>query len=135
MDEKLQSVLILKNLYFEKISFERDETVPREFKIKITPEYKDLESDTITVKLVCQIKSDCKFNMEVVLVGEFQNTEQDEVKRREINTYNTLTILFPYLRAEISLVTAQPNFPTIDLPVVNINALVESNAEITGERK
>lgn len=127
------SVLILKNIYFEKIYFERTATIPDKFVTKFIPKYAEKKNNEIEVKLICQIQSDTNFNMEIILVGVFENTEKDEKLRAEINKYNTLTILFPYLRSELSLVSAQPNFPTIDLPIVNINALVDNDGELTAK--
>lgn len=128
-----QSVLIMKNLYYEKILFERDEVIPKEFRARFIPEYKDLENGEIEVKLSCQIKSDSKFALEIALIGVFENTEKDEKARADINKYNTLMIMFPYLRSELTLITAQPNFPTINFPVININALVDENSEMVAK--
>lgn len=134
-NKKMQSVLVMKKLYFSKILFNRDGTAPQGFSAKFTPEYKNLEGDEIEVALTCQIKSESKFMLEVVLVGVFENTEQDEKMREEINKLNTLTIMFPYLRSEISLLTTQPDFPSINLPVVNINALIEGGGEIIASKQ
>ena len=38
---------------------------------------------------------------------------------------NAVAILFPYVRAELSLITAQPGMEPIVLPVVNIAAMVD----------
>lgn len=135
ISDKVTSVLKMKNLYFEKISFDRDERVPNEFKTKFVPEYKDLYDNTIEVRLSCYIKSDVKFAMEVVLVGVFENTETDEKLRNEINKLNTISIMFPYLRAQLSLITSQPNFPAINFPVININALIEENGEMIAKKQ
>jgi len=98
----VNSVLTLKNLYFEKINFERDIDLPSEIKTRFETEYKE-NGNEIEVKLICSVKTDTK-----------------------------VSIMFPYLRSELSLITAQPNFPTIDLPVFNINELLKANGEIVG---
>ena len=38
---------------------------------------------------------------------------------------NTVAILMPYLRSEVSLLTAQPNTDTVVLPVFNINNMID----------
>ena len=93
--------------------------------------YKE-NGNEIEVKLICSVKTDTKVSLNVSLVGIFENGEQNEELREEINKINTVSIMFPYLRSELSLITAQPNFPTIDLPVFNINELLKANGEIVG---
>lgn len=125
-------VLKMKNLYFEKITFERDTELPTEIRTSFKTDFK-FEGNDIEVKLTCAIKSNTKVALELTLVGMFEIEEQDETLREEISKVNTVSIMFPYLRAELSLITAQPNFPTIDLPIVNINELLKANGEIVGE--
>ena len=38
---------------------------------------------------------------------------------------NSVAILMPYLRSEISLLTAQPETETVVLPVFNINRMMD----------
>ncbi len=129
-----QSVLQLKNLYFSKISFVRDATLPHKFRTKFSTQFKEISTSEIEVRLICKIMSDTEFTLDIELVGCFENSEADQEKKDEINKVNTVFIMFPYLRSEISLVTAQPGFPTIDLPVININALLEEQGELGGSR-
>lgn len=41
-----------------------------------------------------------------------------------IVTKNTMAILFPFLRSQVTLMTAQPDMVPIVLPLININALL-----------
>lgn len=125
-------VLKMKNLYFEKITFERDIELPTQIRTGFKTDFK-FDKNDIEVKLTCTIKSNTKVSLDLILVGIFEIQEQDEELREELSKVNTVSIMFPYLRAELSLITAQPNFPTIDLPIVNINELLKANGEIIGE--
>lgn len=127
-----RSVLIMKNLYFEKISFERDENIPHELQTNFNTDIKT-NGNEVKVKLFCSVRSDAKVYIDITLVGIFENNEENEKLREDINTINTVAIMFPYLRTEMSLVTAQPNFPTIDLPIVNITELINKKVEITAK--
>ena len=89
-----------------------------------------IEGRTIAIKLFCRIDIEDIFDLELCLVGKFEaggNIESERVLP------NAIAIMFPYLRAQVSLMTAQPNIPTINLKPVNINALLErqSNKERT----
>lgn len=120
----IESVLELKNLFFEKITFERGETVPQKYVPQFAAEYRKLEGTSVEVKLKCRILGDEKPIIEMVLVGIFNNKSPDPDTAEELNKMNTVSIMFPYLRSELSLLTAQPNFPVLNLPVMNINALL-----------
>lgn len=60
-------------------------------------------------------------------VFELADTVPDEIKEDVIQK-NTVAILFPYLRSEVTLITAQPDFIPIVIPPININALLENAA-------
>lgn len=45
-------------------------------------------------------------------------------KGKKVLTNNTIAILFPYLRSQLTLLTSQPEFEPIILPIMNINALM-----------
>ena len=133
-NKELKSVLVLKNLYFEKVNFERDIYLPKKFDTSFSTEFREISHNETEVRLQCLIKSDTKFTLDILLVGVFENNEEDEEKRNIINKVNTVSIMFPYLRSEISLVTAQPNFPTIDLPIININELLKAQGKLFAQR-
>lgn len=126
------SVLQLKNVYFERIEFDRDEIIPESFTPQFTKSYKQISETEFEIKLKCRIYCDDKKLLEIILVGVFDNKEPDLELRKALNEENTISILFPYLRAEISLITTQPNFPTLNLPVMNINAML-ANQQIKDE--
>lgn len=128
---KIQSVLLMKNLYFEKILFNRGEALPTEIKTGFKTDYEITEKFT-KVKLICSVETNSEVSVEIILVGIFENSEQDPELKEEFDKINTVSIMFPYLRAQLSLLTAQPNFPTIDLPVFNINELLRSKDDIVG---
>lgn len=126
LDKSIQSTLQLKKLYFEKIFFEGNGEHPKKLKTNFRSENEELDENTVRVKLYCNVVAEEKQIIQIILVGEFKNDEKNIELRKEINNANTVAIMFPYLRAEMSLITSQPNFPTLSIPVVNINALIEA---------
>lgn len=124
--KEIESILQMKNLYFEKITFERGETVDTKLTPGFKTEYRKLEGTLFEVKLFCRILAGGKQLLELVLVGVFDNQSNDPEEVEELNRINTVSIMFPYMRAQVSLITAQPNFPAITLPVFNINALLNT---------
>ena len=55
---------------------------------------------------------------------ETDDTIDDKLKNALV-TKNTVAILMPYLRSELSLLTAQPGMECVVLPAFNINKVLE----------
>ncbi len=67
--------------------------------------------------------------MEINLVGffSFDNEEVlDESKKNDLISKNAVAIMMPYLRSEVSLLTAQPGVECVVLPPFNINKMMKS---------
>lgn len=122
--EEYQSVLELKDIYFEKIDFKRPEDLKSKFSVDIDSKYRKIDGTVFEVKLFCKILAGDYLTLDLVLVGIFDNKGSDPEITEEINEENTVAIMFPYLRAEVSIITSQPNFPTLNLQPVNINAMM-----------
>ena len=75
------------------------------------------------------------YELEVSIVGEFftKNTNEAEVKL--FAELNSVTILFPYLRALVSTITTNANLPTLVLPAINVNKLIGNNDDCDMELK
>lgn len=69
------------------------------------------------------LNEDGKYRIEVEISGLFRLSE-DSVLGKKILENNTVAILFPYLRSQLTLLSSQPDFEPIILPALNINALL-----------
>lgn len=66
-------------------------------------------------------------SLEIVVSGIFEfNAELKEEQKQIIITKNTMAILFPYLRAQVTLLTSQPDMEPVVLPIININSLLQN---------
>lgn len=85
-----------------------------------------------TVTLIYKGNKEEEYTMEISLTGFFtfrsEDDLSDEAKKSLINI-NTVSILMPYLRSQISLVTAQPEMECVVLPPFNINNMLQSQDE------
>lgn len=80
------------------------------------------------VKICSGDKEDAlPFNIEVMIEGIFllENVE-DALKAMKINA---VAILFPYLRATLSLLTTMMNINPVTLPTINLVAMFEKDEE------
>ncbi len=57
------------------------------------------------------------------------NETISEETRNKLISRNTVAILMPYLRSEVSLLTAQPGIECVVLPTFNINHMMDKQAE------
>ena len=71
-----------------------------------------------------------EYNIEIQMSGFFEIAESDPQKDILIKE-NAVAILFPYLRAELTLLTAQPGVTPVVIPPINIKKLLESSDNIS----
>lgn len=131
LSNNVESIVKLNNLYFDKIDFwYSGMPIPdKELALAFNASYEFNDNhDSCVVTLNCCIsdKSEEHMRLELSINGSFTCDEDSFERRDALLKKNTLAILFPYLRSQISIVTAQPNFAPIVLPPININAVLDS---------
>jgi len=130
MNNEIKSVLNLKKIVFDRILFERlGFSSEEELKLKIetnVSQKKDTELYRVTLVLFGEKEGEYKFEVSITGFFDFDTDEEltQEFKSSLINQ-NTVAILMPYLRSEISLLTAQPGVDCVVLPPFNITELVK----------
>lgn len=70
------------------------------------------------------------FDIETNIVGRFEVKDWEKEDRRILIEKNAVAILFPYLRALITSMTASANMDPYIIPVMNINALFEEQEKL-----
>ena len=131
----VKSVLKLNLLVFDKIEFLRvgnknNENLELNLEANVS---KNTEEELYRVSLTLKGTKPREYTMEICLTGYFSfSSDKDlstELKWSLIHK-NTLSILMPYLRSQVSLLTAQPNIDCVVLPPFNINGMMDNdNAE------
>lgn len=123
------SVLILKDLFFSEFSFKNDEqekikTINCTHKIN---EFITKNRNEITVNIETTITSPkTEFVLTLKTVGKFAlNTDSDieESTKMFLLTKNTVAIMLPFIRSQVSLITTQPKFTPILLQPLDVNKL------------
>lgn len=121
--DNVKSRLSLKNIFFEKINFsasgEKKSSGEAQVSFELLPI--QLNGCNFIVKLMCCVEVVNCFKAELIVVGEYEVDCEEFIKRF---IPNAIAIIFPYLRSEVTLLTAQPNMAAIVIPAVNINALL-----------
>lgn len=122
------SILKMEDFYFSYFEFSRNDTSERNDVPEIGLGKENQYNDGILTETVFfQASSKEYFDLKLTAVGKFKcDSEKISVDHFE---KNALSIMFPYIRSEITLLTSQPNFKPIILPPINVNALFEKLQE------
>ena len=118
---KMKSDLKMENFHFVECSITRDEIIengPLEFDLQ--KEINELEDGSYIVVLTLIVKKEKNdLNVKVVASARFSIDSEDvDVIRTLMNT-NTVAIMFPFIRSQVSLLTTQPGMTPIVLPPIN----------------
>ena len=114
---------VIDEMHFARKGFQPPEG-PKDNQVRFTRNiYKDIDG-IYRVGLAADINREEEFEMRLAITGYFQLDENDPNKQILLEK-NAVAILFPFLRSEITLLTAQPEMAPIVLPVVNIAAMFD----------
>ena len=87
--------------------------------------YNEIDESNILVKLSVEIKDESlPFSLKVQISGLFGcENWKDSNESQEIVRFNTIAILFPYLRSLVTNITNNAEIPPVILPIVNTRQL------------
>lgn len=128
--KNIESVLRLNKVVFDKIEFTRlgfknDEELELEIQSNISQRQ---NPDIYKVTLVLKGKKPDEYTLEISISGFFSIDFSADLSKSIENTLitkNSVAILMPYLRSQLSLLTAQPEVDCVVMPVFNINNMME----------
>lgn len=131
----VQSVLQIRPVMFDKLSFERigNKAADSKIHLEINQKIKKNDESHYTTTILVKAIKEKEFVATVQISGECTVNENDPNKDKLVKE-NAFAILFPYVRSELTLLTAQPETDPIVFPVMNIQAMME-RAEQTEQDK
>jgi len=127
--KSIESNLKLEKLVFDKLEFIR-KGFKNENEVAFTIEVQVASSkeaiNKVTLKLFGDKKDEYTFTIEIAGFFSILNKEElsDDLVKDLINK-NSVAILMPYVRSQVSLLTAQPDTECVILPPININKLMQ----------
>lgn len=128
----LNSVLTLQTMVFDRIEFNRKGLKnTNELKFKLQVQIGSDENGGYKVTLVLNGTKQKEYDIVISLSGFFELEGQERLEDKivqDLINKNAVAILMPYLRSELTLLTAQPDTDSVVLPPFNIN-------KIFGEQK
>lgn len=130
MKKDINSVLSMDKLVFDKIDFERigfkNDLNEFDFHMEIAIGHNN-KIDTYKVTLKMLGEKQAEYSLNISLTGFFTfHTEEDleDKFKKDVIEKNAVAIMMPYLRSQISLITAQPDVDCVVLPPFNINNML-----------
>jgi len=137
----MNPALQMKRYFVNSVSFEMNEKFRPEANktIKLNPSFKRMvmkvDDNNAIIKLTMElVKSDeLPFSISATVSGLFElaGWTMSDVLVRAIEDMS-VNLLYPYLRALVTNITANAGVPPYILPVINIAALFRSQGEATG---
>ena len=129
--KKSESALIAKKIFVENMSFQRKELLNGNLRLSQSSIGKCVEQiadNEYKCSLALKLSDEEETaELEIVVSGIFEfNAELKDEQKQIIITKNTMAILFPYLRAQVTLMTSQPDVEPVVLPAININSLLQN---------
>ena len=100
---------------------------------KITYNKKEANKFITTIKITIGDKgksAKSPFYLSVEVIGFFEVIEEEIHRVKQFAEINSVAILFPYVRALISTITANANIPPVILPPINVAGMMTNIEEV-----
>ena len=122
----LDGVLQIPRVVFDEISFVRKgfKTESSEIGFQFEQNIEKVEDSRYNVSLRAAVSKDDEYNATVQITG-FCIVNENDPNKDQLLKENAAAILFPYIRAELTLITAQPETDSLVLPVINISTMLQ----------
>lgn len=124
---EIKADLQMISIYFSETSAIRKEVVSNgEYKTDLTRRIEPIEEHLYNVYLTLSIDKE-DLSVKVEAVGKFKYVCEKDNKDFEASLIknNTIAIMFPFVRSQVSLLTTQPYMTPIILPAINITKMVD----------
>lgn len=123
-DKVVESVLKMHDLHFDSIEFKRigvesDNPASVKFQVETSTETPGITG--IRLSAIVDKEDDYHLDVKLVAAFSFENDSGLSAQmRKDILDNNTVAVMFPYLRSQVSLMTTQPGIEPIIIPPMNI---------------
>ncbi len=135
-NNNVNSKLIMQDLVFSQMSYElKKKTKDTEFKTSISVKYAEKKDNKNQVRVTIDTtitNDEDTLRVYLQTVGYFKLDAEniDDATAEQILKKNTVAIMFPYIRSQVSLITTQPAMVPIIMPPIDVNALVDNQNNI-----
>ncbi len=129
----MSCVLKLNSLVFDDIVFKRigernENELEISFSINIGVNMKNQNVKKVTIKVIGEKKDEYNFEVQASGFFYYEGDASDSIIHQ-----NAVAIVMPYLRSEVSLLTAQPGVETVILPPFNVVEMMHESTCIKAD--
>ena len=122
---QMRSNLSMRYLYFSQCSFtHKREIVDAELKMSLSSKMTQIEEHIYEVVLDFIASDGDQFDLQLTANAEFEyvpaSEDEDESLEKKLISNNTIAIMFPFIRSQVSLLTTQPNLQPLIIPPINV---------------
>ena len=135
----VESSLKLKDLYFKELHFLQQKKINTALRYLFDYDvyYNDEEHNDFNLKIKIEMEDEEKnIAIKAIAMASFiyEGDQTAEIKDVIINE-NSVAIVFPYIRAQITILTAQPGINPVMFPIMNIGETIKRQKEFDSKRK
>lgn len=122
--EKMKSNLRMSHLYFSECSVIRGRDVKEgKYQADLKRDIRKTEEHEYDIELCLSIKKD-DLTVSVKAYAHFLYEADEYSKEEDIIKDNTVAIMFPFIRSQVTLLTTQPGMMPIVLPPINTQKFI-----------
>lgn len=123
----MDCVLKLNALVFDDITFKRlgmhsDNELEISFSVSIGTNIADQDIKKVSVKVLGEKREEYSFEVQASGFFSYEGNAEDSIIQQ-----NAVAIVMPYIRSEVSLLTAQPGVEPVVIPPLNIAEMMSDN--------
>ena len=125
---KMKSDLKMENFHFVECSVARNEVIENgALSIELKKRINELGNGSYSVVLTLNVdKANNDLSVKVIAAATFYLESDDVELVRTVMETNTVAIMFPFIRSQVSLLTTQPGMTPIVLPPINTAKFTEN---------
>ena len=136
--KECKSLLHMNDLYFSKCIFENNknkgdgETIV-DVSYNIVGDIDKQSKSKVKVQIDLNLSSkDESLSLFLQTIGLFEidDKDLDPTIKDFVLKRNTISIMFPFIRSQVALITTQPGLPPIMLQPIDVNALIEKAEKV-----
>ena len=133
MNENIKSVLQINQFVFDELSFKRKgfrQPDADELPLEVETTVRKRGVNDYLVSLTVTVSKENEFDASVRITG-YCEIDDDTPNLEIILRENAPAILYPYARAEMTLLTSQPETSPVVLPVINMHEMMRDSKSTT----
>lgn len=109
------NALVFDDIIFKRLGMHSDNELEISFSVSIGTNITDQDIKKVSVKVMGEKREEYSFEIQASGFFAYEGNAEDSIIQQ-----NAVAIVMPYIRSEVSLLTAQPGVESVVLPPFNI---------------